>query len=67
MHEESGWQQKAFYLDRKWWRWWRYYDEDEVLSSVEPLYPTNSRMAFSETNVVIVYDVFKTRRDFKQV
>ena len=44
MHEESGWKQRAFYLGRKWWRWWKYYDEDEVLSCLEPLYPTISRM-----------------------
>ena len=32
MHEESRLQQRGFYLGRKWWRWSRYYDEDEVLS-----------------------------------
>ena len=41
-----------------------YYDEDEVLSRLEQPYPTNSRiiLAFSESDVAIVYDILKTRR-----
>ena len=40
MHEEKGSQQRTFYLGRfgrEWWRWWSYYDEDEVLSSPESI------------------------------
>ena len=60
MHEESGWHKEHFI----WAENDEFYYDDEALSSLEPLYPTNSRMilTFFETDVVIVYVVLKTRR-----